>query len=175
MRARLQGWTRRQTTGDVPTTALRRRWGRHAHTRRGTVAALLTTLVLAGSLVSSTTAGAAGETLTVVLTQNDGAAPFDADSAAGHDANDTNGIVRTNDNLTYNVELRVDGASSTNTTFTAALPKGVEMTQVPAFCTGAGSSLTPASLGAAMMLEPTVRRSSSTLRPNRFEMMPGWT
>ncbi|MEZ5203193.1 MAG: hypothetical protein R2701_02040 [Acidimicrobiales bacterium] len=112
---------------------------------------MLTTLVLAGSLVSSTTAGAAGETLTVVLTQNDGAAPFDADSAAGHDANDTNGIVRTNDNLTYNVELRVDGASSTNTTFTAALPKGVEMTQVPAFCTGAGSSLTPASLGAPVV------------------------
>jgi hypothetical protein len=110
---------------------------------------LLAVALLAGSLtfLGAPSANAAGETLTVILTQIDGTAPFDADSTPGRDANDANGIVRTNDVLLYNVELRVADAPSTNTTFTATFPKGVEMSQVPPFCTGSGSSLSPATLG----------------------------
>ncbi len=103
------------------------------------------------TLLGPNSASAVGESLTVVLTQQDGTAPFNADSAAGHDAGDANGIVRTNDNLTYNVEIRVEDAASTNTTFTAALPRGVEMAQVPPYCTGPGSTLTPALLGAPVV------------------------
>lgn len=111
---------------------------------------LLVIGLLAGSLalLATPSANAVGESLSVTLGQVDGAAPFDADSSAGHDANGTNGIVRTNDTLTYNVELRVDTAPSTGTTFTVPLPKGVEMTLVPPYCSGPGSGLTPASLGA---------------------------
>src|SRR5688572_11922186 len=72
-------------------------------------------------------AAAAGETLEVSVGQLDGTGPFDADSAAGHDANGTNGIVRTNDTITYQVEVAVQAANADAVTFTLVLPQGVEL------------------------------------------------
>ncbi|MFN8018737.1 MAG: SdrD B-like domain-containing protein [Acidimicrobiales bacterium] len=112
-----------------------------------TLGLLVTSLVV----LASSPARAAGETLTVVATQVDATATFDADDAAGHDSSATNGIVRTNDTLTYDVELRVADAAATGVTFTMTLPKGVELSAVPAFCTGAGSGLSPASLAAPVV------------------------
>jgi hypothetical protein len=89
---------------------------------------------------------AAGETLSVNLTQEDGTPAFDSSDGPGLDSSATNGIVRTNDTVTYNVEVRVEGGTASNTTFTMVLPQGYGMSEVPRLCVGAGSSLTPATL-----------------------------
>jgi hypothetical protein len=91
---------------------------------------------------------AAGETLEVAIGQVDGTADFDATGGPGRDTGSGNGIIRTNDTITYNVEMRVEGGTASNTTFTMTLPRGYELDAVPAVCTGPGSSLTPPSLGA---------------------------
>jgi hypothetical protein len=96
-------------------------------------------LVLGLTAVGAQSASAAGETLAVVLDQTDGTAPFDA-----LDANDANGIVRVNDSVTYKVEFSVNNAAATNATFTMTLPSGLILNALPAYCTGPGSSLTPA-------------------------------
>jgi uncharacterized repeat protein (TIGR01451 family) len=89
---------------------------------------------------------AAGETLSINLTQEDGTPSFDASDGAGLDSGPANGIVRTNDTVTYNVEVRVEGGTASNTTFTMVLPQGYGMSEVPQLCVGAGSSLTPETL-----------------------------
>lgn len=90
---------------------------------------------------------AVGETLSVALSTLDGTPDFDSSAGAGLDTGDSNGIVRTNDYLTYKVEIGVSAAAAADVTFTLSLPQGVEVADVPPFCIGA-SSLTPASLAA---------------------------
>ena len=89
---------------------------------------------------------AAGETLAVVLGERDGTPAFDADNTAGHDSADNNGIVRTNDNIVYSVDVSSTGGTADNTTISLVLPKGVQFDQIPAYCTGPGSSLVPATM-----------------------------
>lgn len=109
---------------------------------------LLTIGFLIYTAKTAPTAHAANETLTVRIAQTDGTPAFTDSDGPGLDSSATNGIVRTNDNITYDIEVRVDNDAATNTTFTIELPKGTEMQAVPAYCTGSGSSLTPASLPA---------------------------
>jgi hypothetical protein len=120
-----------------------------------TVAVGLATAVVAAP------AGAAGETLTVALTQIDGTAPFDADNAAGHDSSGSNGIVRTNDVVTYTASLANNGGSSQSPTITFTLPSGQELVQpLPNFCL-AGSSVSPATVPAPAL--PVTTMSWTTL------------
>ncbi|MGV8881972.1 MAG: SdrD B-like domain-containing protein [Rhodoglobus sp.] len=122
--------------------------GRRSRTRTLSFATVISLFAALLSLTGvGVTARAAGELLQVNLVQEDGTATFDAADGAGLDSGPSNGIVRTNDSVTYNVEVRVEGATAENTTFTMVLPLGYEMTGVPALCTGPGSSVTPASLG----------------------------
>ena len=105
------------------------------------LAALLTPVLSTGA----PPVAAAGETLAVSLALFDGTAPFDPTDDPGQDSSDSNGLVRTNDNVTYAVEISVNDASASNVTFTLEFPQGMEANAVPPYC-GAGSSLTPPTL-----------------------------
>lgn len=104
--------------------------------------ALLTAVTLAGLTVAAAPAAGAGETLAVVLSQTDGTAPWNADDLAGHDSGPTNGIVRTNDNITYRVQVSSNGGSADSATVKLVLPRGVQFDALPPYC-GSGSTLTP--------------------------------
>jgi LPXTG-motif cell wall-anchored protein len=105
----------------------------------------------------------------ISTTQITGTPAWDADDLPGHDSGPNNLVVRTNDNITYNVEVRYengDGATVSNdTTITIALPQGVASKQLPPFCDASGSSLTPATLPA-----PTVPLTSDS-----WEALPAQT
>ena len=92
------------------------------------------------------TGHAVGETLAVRLSETDGTPSWDADSAAGHDSGPSNQVVRTNDNITYTVEVSSSNGAADNATIAMTLPRGVQFDGLPAFCTGSGSALTPATM-----------------------------
>ncbi len=102
-------------------------------------------MVFSAFAVSAGSAHAVGESLETVLSVVDGTPSFDATDGPGLDSGPANGIVRTNDNLTYQVEISVNDAPGTNVTFTLPMPQGVELSAVPPYCQ-AGSSLTPPTL-----------------------------
>jgi hypothetical protein len=130
---------------------------RASRSRRGRpIIATMIIATLAVTFVGPSPAFAAGATLGVNLTETDGTAPFDAANGAGLDSSATNGIVRVNDTVTYNVEVSANSGDSANTTFVLALPKGEQLTAIPAYCIQPGSSLTPVNLAApAVPLTPT--------------------
>ena len=112
--------------------------------RRLSAAAMLVVI----PLITPASSSALGEVISVELRQIDGTpdAPsntWSPDDTAGNDSGPNNGIVRTNDELRYEVEVRVEGGTATNTTISLALPVGVEASALPPFCL-AGSSVTPA-------------------------------
>jgi hypothetical protein len=122
--------------------------GNPAVRRLGTGLSLSVMLVLAlvGSLLNlASPASAAGESLTVTLSQQTGTPGFDGDDAPGHDSSATNDIVRTNDSVTYTVGVRYEGGDQTNPTIEFTLPKGEQLVSLPPFCL-AGSSVTPPTL-----------------------------
>lgn len=130
-------------------------------------------LVLLGGSVSTIRAipaAAAGETLEVVLGQLDGTAPFDVASGPGKDVAEDDGVVRTNDNLTYQVEVSVTDANATDVIFTLALPQGVELDAIPPYCV-AGSALTPATLPPPPV--PTSSTSWTTLSTQTLDCVVG--
>ena len=81
-----------------------------------------------------------------VTVKSDGTPSFDADDSAGNDSSATNGIVRVNDSITYRVQYGVNQDAGDNTTVKIGFPKGIYMEELPGFCTGAGSALTPETL-----------------------------
>ncbi len=81
-----------------------------------------------------------------VTVKSDGTPSFDADDSAGNDSSATNGIVRVNDSITYRVQYGVNQDAGDNTTVKIDFPKGIYMEELPGFCTGAGSALTPEKL-----------------------------
>jgi hypothetical protein len=131
--------------------ALRSARGRRPSAIAGALAVLIVTSVLTVTVVLPAIATAATPaTLQTVLTLADGTGPFDATAGPGRDTGPANGIVRTNDTVTYNVEIRAEGAPSNNTTFRLALPRGIEVVGLPPYCKS-GSSLTPATLPAPVV------------------------
>ncbi len=106
---------------------------------------LMALLFFSTVTVSTTSATAVGESLEIVLDQDDGTPTFDASDGPGLDSGPNNGIVRTNDNITYQVEVSVNDAPGSDVTFTLPLPRGVELGAIPPYCV-TGSSLTPATL-----------------------------
>lgn len=125
---------------------------------RACAATLVACLLLVGL---PTPARAVGETLAIVLAETDGTPSWDADDAAGHDSSATNHVVRTNDTITYTVELSSTNGNADNATATLTLPRGVQFDGIPAFCTGAGSALTPATMPAPAV--PATATSWTTL------------
>lgn len=126
-----------------------------ARYRRSRVAGafgVLTALAVAIAGLPGGIAYAAGETLTgQIVSQVDGAAPFTATDGAGLDSGGANAIVRTNDNVTYAVEVTSNGGSADNVQIKIVLPQGMQFNSMPAVCLNAGdtpeptppSSLTP--------------------------------
>ncbi|WP_223910859.1 DUF7927 domain-containing protein [Actinomyces capricornis] len=88
--------------------------------------------------------------LTVTVSE-DGTADFSADDTPGNDSGSKNGIVRVNDTVTYALEYVVRSATADNLTFSVTLPKGMEVVELPGYCTGAGSSVSPKTAGAASL------------------------
>ncbi|GAA4727959.1 hypothetical protein GCM10023350_08790 [Nocardioides endophyticus] len=119
-------------------------------------------VVIAGLGASSLPAVAApgDETLTLTLTQETGTGPFDGDNAPGHDSGAGNDVVRTNDTISYTVGIRYEGGDATAPTMTFTLPQGQELVSLPPFCK-AGSSVTPASIGAPV--QPVTATSYQSL------------
>lgn len=101
--------------------------------------------IAGASLLTAGTAAAAAVTLKSAVSIDDGTAPFDAMAGPGLDTSPNNQIVRTNDNVTYQLSV-APSATVTNTTFTLVLPRGEEMTGVPGVCVGPGSKVVPATL-----------------------------
>lgn len=81
-----------------------------------------------------------------------------SDDNAGNDSGPNNGIVRVNDTVTYEVEYAVPDGTAENVTFTLKFPKGMEITEVPGFCTGTGSGIAPATAG-----EPALPLSATSI------------
>lgn len=94
----------------------------------------------------------------IVSIANDGTPDWDADDAAGNDSGPSNGIVRVNDTVTYQVQYSVNNAVGENTTFRLTFPKGMELTTLPGFCTGPGSGIDPATAGT-----PTLPLSAASI------------
>lgn len=85
---------------------------------------------------------AAGDPPTLNLNvsiDSDGTPDWDADDTAGNDSGPANGIVRVNDTVRYKVEYAVNTNPGHNTTFSITFPRGMEITEVPGFCTDGGS------------------------------------
>ncbi|MBK9159080.1 MAG: SdrD B-like domain-containing protein [Propionibacteriaceae bacterium] len=111
-------------------------------------AALVTALSLTLIGVGAPVAHAAGPTVAVVLTQKDGTPTWNADSLAGHDSGDANGIVRTNDYIVYNVQVSASGGTAASSLITLTAPLGTQFDSIPTLCSGPGSSLSPATMPA---------------------------
>jgi uncharacterized repeat protein (TIGR01451 family) len=115
------------------------------HRGRSGSAAVLLALVL--TLLLSASAQAA-QTVEVTVGQLTGTSPFEATAAPGNDTGAANDIIRSNDELTYQVQFNVNddsGGSSTaeNVTVTQTLPLGMTWVRLPAICLTSG--VTPVS------------------------------
>jgi hypothetical protein len=111
--------------------------------------------------LAATASAAPGDPPTLgidVAISDDGTPDWDADDTAGNDSGPNNGVVRVNDTVTYRVQYAVNGEPGENVTFSLALPKGMEITELPGFCQAAGSSITPATAG-----EPTLPLSATSI------------
>ena len=80
--------------------------------------------------------GASG--LSIELTQEDGTPQWN-----WQDDSTANGVIRTNDLITYSVHLTANGLQE-DTVVTLDLPQGAILNQIPGFCDPGSSSLTPA-------------------------------
>ena len=98
---------------------------------------------------------AAEPTLSIALSVvSDGTAPWEGPSFVpgtganpGNDDGATNGVVRVNDTVRYQLQYGSAGSDAENTTFTVKLSKGMELQGgLPVYCDGSGSSLTPATV-----------------------------
>ncbi len=87
----------------------------------------------AAATVAETTIG-----LRVAVTK-DGNGPFTANDGPGGDANDSNGIVRTLDAVTYTVTTSANGGPSVGQRFVLTAPAGTTWAGLPASCTAEGS------------------------------------
>lgn len=90
----------------------------------------------------------------------DGGTGWDPNSNPGNDAGPKNGIVRVNDTVTYDVEYVVSSTEAENLTFSITFPKGMQITDLPGYCSEngtprVGSAITPATPDANVTLPLT--------------------
>jgi hypothetical protein len=109
------------------------------------------TVLAASGVAVATPAFAAGETLNVIVQQIDGSPAFDT-----LDADASNGLVRTNDTVTYRVSVQSLGGAQTAPTLVFDVPQGQELLSLPNYCL-TGSSVVPPSIGT---LTPPLSSSS---------------
>ena len=110
----------------------------------GAAAAPLPGAPVSGALPAQTKAEALALSVAVSA---DGTADFSADDNAGNDSGPNNGIVRVNDTVTYELQYVVKDTTAENLTFSITLPKGMEITEIPGYCSGPGNSISPRSAG----------------------------
>ncbi len=104
---------------------------------------LFTAMAAGGGQAFAAPEPRADESITVAITRQTGTPDWDS-----LDANDTNDLVRTNDNVVWTVSTTMLGAQ-TGAKITVQVPKGMEVSGgIPQFCDAADSSLTPASVPA---------------------------
>lgn len=84
----------------------------------------------------------AAPTMNIVSSHTTGSEPFDADDSPGNDSSATNSIVRTNDVISYRMELSVVGEDADNTTVTLRFDDEFTV-ELPSFCRTSG--VTPSS------------------------------
>ncbi len=126
----------------------------------------------------------ATQTVDVAVSQITGTAPFDSGSGNGDDSSPTDEIVRSNDTVSYLVQLNVNdsnaGASTaSNVTVTQTLPVGMKWTRLPATCLPSpvvpSSSISPDGLTIVCNIGtvPTGQATTVTLSANVVEMGNG--
>jgi hypothetical protein len=79
----------------------------------------------------------------IAVSEITGTAPFDATAGRGNDTSATDAIVRSNDSVTYLVQVNVNDASAAsstgkNVTINQTLPYGMAWTRLPATCRTSG-------------------------------------
>ena len=138
----------------------------------------------AALLVALPATASATQTVDVAVSQVTGTAPFDSGSGFGEDSSATDEIVRSNDTVSYLVQLNVNdsnaGASTaSNVTVTQTLPAGMKWTRLPATCLPSpgvpSSSISPDGLTIVCNIGtiPTGQATTVTLSANVVEMGNG--
>ncbi len=82
------------------------------------------------------------------IVASDGTPSFDADDIPGNDSGPNNGIIRSHDIVTFNVDFSTDSGGATNPTIKATLPDGLVWDVLPAVGTGANSGIFDSTTGA---------------------------
>ncbi|MDQ0646208.1 LPXTG-motif cell wall-anchored protein [Microbacterium natoriense] len=99
---------------------------------------LTASAVIAASVISlvapATAAQAAGETLQISLSAQTGTPSWDATDGNGFDTGPDNDIIRTNDQVIYQIEVAANGGTGTGAIVSLTLPQGQEFRDVPAWC-----------------------------------------
>lgn len=72
---------------------------------------------------------------------SDGTPSFDPNNNAGNDSGANNGIIRSHDIATFNVDFGTDSTGATNPTITSTLPSGMVWASLPAVAVGANSGI----------------------------------
>ncbi|RKR75651.1 SdrD B-like domain-containing protein [Frondihabitans australicus] len=108
--------------------------------RRGGLVAGLALIALAAPGIAAAPVPAGVIQLSIGVTA-DGSGPFSASQQAGGDTGPSNGIVRTNDTITYSVSVNSNDGHTDNETFSLTAPSGTTWAGVPAQCLGPGSEL----------------------------------
>lgn len=106
--------------------------------------ALVAAMLMCWSVIGAAPVATAAPGIDVGATQVTGTPDFDATDGQGYDSSGTNEIIRVNDVITYSVRVTTREASSDGVTITTTLPKGYQISTLPAFCDTAKSQLTPA-------------------------------
>jgi len=115
----------------------------HLRTTRTCALALVLGLVGAASAaVPPPPVSAADRTASLAIAIHvtaDGNGPFTPTDVPGGDSSDANGVVRTNDAVTYAVSISSNGAPATGTTFSVTAPEGTSWAGIPNTCGAPGS------------------------------------
>lgn len=82
------------------------------------------------------------------IVASDGTPSYDGDDNPGNDSGPNNGVIRSHDITTFNVDFSTDSGGATNPTVTATLPFGMIWEVVPAVGTGANSGIFDSTTGA---------------------------
>jgi hypothetical protein len=104
---------------------------------------LMTGTIATAISLSSIESARASDVLFNFKIGSSGTAPFDSDNTPGHDTDDTNNIVRTQDIITYKWEYNVSNGAATNVVLSAIVLDNVEITLPPVCITGSQITTDP--------------------------------
>ncbi len=84
----------------------------------------------------------------IVEVGSDGTASFDADNSPGNDSGPNNGIIRSHDLITFNLDFATNNGGATNPIIRSTLPAGLYWDVLPAVATGPQSGIFDSVTGA---------------------------